>query len=397
MKLLYTFLILFLSTVSTSHSQLISKFNWDSSPVSESQFGPNAISVSGSAVSSPNGAGGTNGLNAGLPKEDIEFVLPAAAFMNIGGIDFQIDFQRDESRGDFITCGTNFAFGIESGDLYIKFVVEDEFGGTQIVEINNIYAVPDDDVFRTYRFYYLPNTGYAEILVDGTSLWNYYIGNPSNLVWSNNNVVIGGLMDGNGFNRTVFDNVVIGEVYDSALPVKLSLFEVEKVGDEVLVRWFTESELNNHYFTVERSLDGEEFSSIAKVKGAGTTNQPQSYFYTDDEPVFGISYYRITQTDLNGKSNSTETRSVQLKPKSKGDIFVFPNLLSPETEFQIRLPYVGESIEIVIINERGLNIKEMMFGNNDHLKMSAPSSSGIYFLSVNIDGATYAAKKIVVR
>jgi hypothetical protein len=196
MKYLCTLLaILIIALDSNLHSELISKFDWNSSSVTQSQFGPDAFSVSGSAISSPNGADGTNGLNAGLPKVDIELLLPAAAFMNIEGIDFSIDFQRDESRGDFITCGTSFSFGIDGGGLFVKFEVDDNAGGTELIQFYNIFSVPDDDVFRAYRFYYLPNTGYAEILVDGVVIWDYYIGNPSNFIWSNNDLIIGCLMD----------------------------------------------------------------------------------------------------------------------------------------------------------------------------------------------------------
>lgn len=397
MKHAYALMALFvIFLVSVSHAQMISKFDWDSDPVTQSQFGPNAMSVGGSAVSSPNGVGGTNGLNAGLPKADIELVLPSAAFANIRGIDFRIDFQRDEVRGDFITCGNSFAFGMNSGELFVKFEIDENPGGTQLIEVNNIYAIPDDDIFRTYRFFYLPNTGYAEILVDGTVVWDYYIGNPSNLAWSNNNdVVIGHLMDGNGLDKTIFDNMIIGEVYDSALPVEMSSFEVSRISDKVAVNWKTESELNNDYFTIERSRNGKDFHKLVSVQGAGTTNEQQSYSYYDKNPFPGVSYYRIVQTDFDGESTTSEILSVQ--SESKESIEIFPNLLDTQAEIQIKLPFVGAETQVAFINDRGAKVLDEKFNNQNHLKVNVPSSSGIYIVQVNIDGKVYETQKIVVR
>lgn len=382
--------------LSNLHAQMISKFDWNSDPVTQSQFGPDAMSVSGSAVSSPDGVEETNGLNAGLPKADIELALPSSAFSNIVGIDFRIDFQRDETRGDFITCGNSFAFGMSEGELFIKFEIDDNPGGTQLIEVNNIYALPDDDIFRTYRFFYLPNSGYAEILVDGTVVWDYYLGNPSNLAWSNNNnVIIGHLMDGNGLDKTIFDNMIIGEVYDSALPVEMSSFEVSRISDMVAVKWKTESELNNDYFTIERSRNGEEFHKLVNIEGAGTTNEQQSYSYDDKEPIAGVSYYRIVQTDFDGKSTTSDILSVQFE--SEESIFIFPNLLDPQGELQIKLPFVGEETQVVFINERGAKVLDKKFDNQNHLKLNVPSSSGTYIVQVDIDGKMYGTQKIIVR
>lgn len=392
LSILFTILII----TNQSFAQLISQFNWDTNPVTIAEHGPDAISVSGSATSSINGVNGTNGLNAGLPKADIELVLPAAPFNGIEGIDFQIDFQRDESRGDFITCGNNFAFGISGGDLFILFEVVNNSGGSIEIYDTNFYTVPNDDIFRTYRFYHLPATGYAEVLVDGLVVWNYYIGNSSNLNWPNNsNVILGNKMDGNGSNKTIFDNVIIGEVYDSALPVEMSMFEAVSLKENVELKWETESELNNDYFTVERSQDGEVFHQLNTIKGAGTTNEKQSYSYFDENPFFGINYYRITQTDFNGKSSISKPVSVLFELKE--DISIFPSLLETEAELQVKLPFVGDEVQVIFLNQSGGEVLTKKFSNQDHLKMNAPTSSGTYIIQVNIDNKLYGAQKIVVR
>ena len=64
-------LVTFLS-LNIAHTQVISQFNFDSDPVTTAAVGPDATSVSGSALSDVGGVGGTNGVNAGLPKADIK-------------------------------------------------------------------------------------------------------------------------------------------------------------------------------------------------------------------------------------------------------------------------------------------------------------------------------------
>src|SRR6185436_1387946 len=62
-----------------------------------------------------------------------------------------------------------------------------------------------------------------------------------------------------------------------ALPVELAWFNAVRYGQDVQCRWSTFSEVNNDYFTVERSLDGITFDSILAVRGYGTTSAVHYY------------------------------------------------------------------------------------------------------------------------
>ncbi|MBL7915289.1 MAG: T9SS type A sorting domain-containing protein [Bacteroidia bacterium] len=87
----------------------------------------------------------------------------------------------------------------------------------------------------------------------------------------------------------------------SPLPVSLLYFEAKKTNvKNVLCTWVTASETGNNYFDVERSGDGVHFSSIGIVTGAGNSSQQLTYSFTDTNPLKGISYYRLKQTDFNG-------------------------------------------------------------------------------------------------
>ncbi|WBA40868.1 T9SS type A sorting domain-containing protein [Hymenobacter canadensis] len=84
------------------------------------------------------------------------------------------------------------------------------------------------------------------------------------------------------------------------LPVTLVAFSAARTQDAVHCEWKTASELNNDYFAVERSADGREFVKIGTVAGRGTTAQSTTYSYLDQQPLNGLAYYRLRQTDLDG-------------------------------------------------------------------------------------------------
>ncbi|PLX01219.1 MAG: hypothetical protein C0594_13795, partial [Marinilabiliales bacterium] len=92
-----------------------------------------------------------------------------------------------------------------------------------------------------------------------------------------------------------------------ALPIKLTRFEGKPSGLENMLIWETASECNNNYFTIEKSKDAKEFIVLGTVAGAGYSNSSITYTYTDNNPYKNISYYRLRQTDYDGKSTLSST------------------------------------------------------------------------------------------
>jgi len=104
----------------------------------------------------------------------------------------------------------------------------------------------------------------------------------------------------------------ISVTYLTTLPVELLYFNAEKKGDGIKLSWLTASEINNDFFTVERSRDGINFVPLATIKGAGTSNVPIDYLFLDENPVGGVLYYRLRQTDFDGEESYSEIKSVNI-------------------------------------------------------------------------------------
>lgn len=97
---------------------------------------------------------------------------------------------------------------------------------------------------------------------------------------------------------------------ESTLPVEIIGFEAVYNGKSVDLSWETANETNNDYFTIEYSLDAKTFSKVASVKGAGNSQHLLNYSYSDKRTLRGQVYYRLRQTDFDGKSSYSSVASV---------------------------------------------------------------------------------------
>lgn len=85
------------------------------------------------------------------------------------------------------------------------------------------------------------------------------------------------------------------------LPIELINFEVNCINNQTVLNWCTASETNNNYFTIEHSSNGNSFTEIGFVLGQGTTSNKHCYQFTSSINLQGVNYYRIKQTDYDGK------------------------------------------------------------------------------------------------
>ena len=178
----------------------------------------------------------------------------------------------------------------------------------------------------------------------------------------------------------------------SALPIKLIYFKAIKEANNVRLNWETATEENNDYFTIERSKDGKTFEKLFTKEGAGTSKTSLFYVGFDSHPFNGISYYRLKQTDTDGKFAYSEIQSVEFNSTMDDNdkqiqVSVYPN---PATDNTFHIDLTTENEETIFIkiydevgklifhediaSEKGKNI----------LTINLPGvTSGVYLLEVN--------------
>ena len=166
----------------------------------------------------------------------------------------------------------------------------------------------------------------------------------------------------------------------SPLPITLLSFTASPAKEKVRLNWITASEINNDYFTVEKSVDGKNFYPIGEIDGANNSTTKNEYYLDDIRPTFGISYYRLKQTDYDGMFTYSDIIPVNYK-KSFKQYSVFPN---PATD---NAYIVGESSgesEVIIRNTEGGLINTLHIDGSKQI-ISLPISElsqGIYFIEV---------------
>jgi len=185
------------------------------------------------------------------------------------------------------------------------------------------------------------NVGTSNVFV--TLSWNElacnpgYITDPADLRvtrWTGTNWVDhgNGGTTGSATNGTVMSSAAITSFSPftlasvsaaNPLPIELSWFRASLTAHaSVFLEWQTASELNSESFDVERSQDGFDFTRIATLRGAGTTSQSHYYSTIDEQPLPGVSYYRLKQTDIDG----TFTYSYYISVTRDGEPFsAYPN------------------------------------------------------------------------
>jgi hypothetical protein len=115
----------------------------------------------------------------------------------------------------------------------------------------------------------------------------------------------------------------------SPLPILLVDFSGEQSNERIQLKWTTASEINNSYFTIEKMMEGM-FVQIQNLPGSGNTTSMMYYETYDDDPINGDNYYRLTQTDYDGHSETFTPIIVNYKKSAKNILTTYPN---PATDF----------------------------------------------------------------
>jgi hypothetical protein len=193
-----------------------------------------------------------------------------------------------------------------------------------------------------------------------------------------------------------------GEVQcvDVCLPVELAAFTVASADKGVVVKWRTESELNNLGFDVYRSesLDGT-FTKVnqTRIAGAGTDGTPHSYRFTDENVEVGQTYYYyIEDISYNGERHRSynlrvtvdATGKLKVRTPSKFALLQnFPNPFNPETWIPYQLAK-DASVMVRIYNLKGQPIRIVALGQQ---------AAGTYLTkdkAIYWDGRDYIGEKV---
>jgi Secretion system C-terminal sorting domain len=176
------------------------------------------------------------------------------------------------------------------------------------------------------------------------------------------------------------------------LPIELLSFNAINEDKSVKTIWTTASEINNDYFTIMRSDDGIVFEEIGMIQGAGTSNITLNYEFIDENPLSGLSYYKLMQTDYDGTSSFSEIISVERNENKF--VSIYPN---PATNYIILTTHFNKNsiATIEIFNSFGQIVSAKIAKENTTKIDISSFASGVYFVKVITETEKHIEKLII--
>lgn len=170
------------------------------------------------------------------------------------------------------------------------------------------------------------------------------------------------------------------------LPIKLTSFNAVLGSNKtVTLKWDVEWELNNDKYDIERSADGINFTKIGTLKSNADQTTKQSYQFQDASFAAGTAaFYRLKQTDLDGKFSYSKVAYVNDKTSAAGEYSLFPNPLnSSNNTIQIKGIASNEVNfkNIQVTDMAGRNIPYQIVGANA-IEINPATASGLYLVQV---------------
>ena len=177
--------------------------------------------------------------------------------------------------------------------------------------------------------------------------------------------------------------------YLYVLPVNLLSFNLRCEKSDVICNWSTASEINNDYFTIERSPDGTIWAEAGIVKSIGNSSTIHNYEFTDDElpqlPVSGIFLYRIKQTDYDGKHEYFGPVAASCVPEDEWKLITETFVANSSVHGTLFAPKDAE-LTLCVIDMRGRVIKQetinaLKGSNLLHIDIDN-AGAGMYFVTL---------------
>ena len=188
-------------------------------------------------------------------------------------------------------------------------------------------------------------------------------------------------------------------VMDDFLPIELLFFKGESVPEGNALRWATATEINNAFFTIERSANGRDWIEVGTIDGMGNSFEQQNYEYLDRIPA-GVPeiYYRLKQTDFDGTFTYSDIIRLATEEHSKLDITVAPNPVNRNFNVYLSQMIDRADVALVLYALDGRKLPLMTSWQGTVLDVSLPGeiASGMYLLVVEINSERII-KEIIVR
>lgn len=160
------------------------------------------------------------------------------------------------------------------------------------------------------------------------------------------------------------------------LPVELASFSAIIKDKSVVLNWKTSTEVTNYGFDIEKSQNSKIWEKIGFVQGAGNSNSPTEYSFTDKDLKSGSYSYRLKQIDNDGEYTFSKVVEINFGIPTRVELHQnYPNPFNPSTTIRINLPESG-NVSLKIYNPIGEEVTSLINGFTE---------AGVYTLNFNAE------------
>lgn len=187
----------------------------------------------------------------------------------------------------------------------------------------------------------------------------------------------------------------------SPLPVTLVSFSAACESSVAQLKWTTATETSSQKFILERSRDHVTWEVVKELAAAGNSSQYIHYAYTDNDPLSGISYYRLVQVDNNGERHTYSPISVSCETGDDNQVTVFPNPNKGTFTVEISSAQLLDQADLQVIDMAGKIVEERRIivekGLNQVLIDNRELQMGVYTVRIRTKNNPFKPVKVVVN
>jgi hypothetical protein len=217
---------------------------------------------------------------------------------------------------------------------------------------------------------------------------------------------VGSFMDEFRFYNRALDAAEVAATWNiSIVPVELTSFTASVNQNNVKLLWETASEINNSGFNIERKSVNSDYSTVGFVPGFGTTTEPKSYAFSDNNLRTGVYTYRLKQIDFDGTFEYSSEAQVEVVAPAEFSLDQnYPNPFNPSTKITFSLA-VNSKVSLKVFDVLGQEVaslvnQDLTAGVHNYDFNAIGFNSGVYFYRIEangIDGTNFTnVKKMIL-
>jgi hypothetical protein len=196
---------------------------------------------------------------------------------------------------------------------------------------------------------------------------------------------------------TALSDYVVIELFarcDILLPFQLLDFSGKQIQQSISLAWKTGTEEKVIAYEIERSPDGKKWEKAGFVSAESSASSVKDYTFTDNDPIDGKNYYRLSSKESDGKTQYSKVLLIHFQSDKLSSIAIFPNPVADQLFIDNNTQNVKIS-KAAIYNAEGKLIKNITANAVSFMIDTKYWQKGIYLIQLTTTKGHISSHKII--